>query len=85
MKQIIKAYRAKRILGIANAQYDAVVCSCANVSRVNHALAFVVRRSGAFGFPSVEPIPRPDVVLVEENKQYVVVKDGKIFELKTWI
>ena len=76
--------RAMRISDFAHTKFDTVVFSCANLSRVNNSLAFVVRRSGVFGVPVVESIPRPDVVALKETDDCVIVKDGKTYELKAW-
>ena len=88
MKRVIrmigKNARAKRVADLAKNKFDTAVFSCANVSRINNSLAFIIRRSGAFGVPVIEPIQRPDVVVMTETTNAVVVKDGKIFELKTW-
>lgn len=85
MKRIIKLIRAKRISDFAKSEYDAAIFSCANVSRINNSLSFVICKIGAFGFPSVEPIQRPAVLSIAENNHCVVIKDGNIFELKTWL
>ena len=88
MKRIIrlirKANRAKRVKDLAQTKFDTVVYSCANVSRSNNSLSFVISRTGAFGVPKIEPIQRPDVVILSESNDCVVIKDGKIYELKTW-
>lgn len=84
VKLIRKASRAKRIPDMAKAKFDTIVYSCANVSKVNNSLSYIIRRSGAFGVPVIEPIQRPDVVILSESADCVVVKDGKIYELKTW-
>lgn len=75
--------RAMRISNFEHTKFDTVVFSCANLSRVNNSLAFVIRRSGAFGVPVVESIPRPDVVEIAETDNCVIVKDGKTYELKS--
>ena len=76
--------RARRVTDIGKAKYDCAVYSCANVSRINNLLAFQVRRDGPFGDPVIKQIPRPDIVVLGETSDCVVIKDGRIYELKTW-
>ena len=85
MKQVIKLIRAKRISEMAKSKYNSVVYSCANVSRVNTSLSFMVVKIGPFGFPQVHTIKRPDVLSIAENNPCVVVRDGRIYELQTWL
>lgn len=73
--------RAKRIADKARSNFDSVVYSCSDVSRTNHEICFIVRRLLPFGCPAVERISRPDVVVLTEIDNCVVIKDGTIYEL----
>ena len=61
-------------------KFSGVVHSCCIVSSNNHDLAFVIRRS-VLGYPMVEQIKRPNDVMLHEGGDYVIVKDGYVFEL----
>lgn len=61
-------------------KFSGVVHNCCNVSSNNHDLAFVIRRS-VLGYPMVEQIKRPQDVMLHEGGDYVVVKDGYVYEL----
>ncbi len=64
----------------ALAKFAGVVHNCCNVSANNHDLAFVIKRS-VFGYPMVEQIKRPGDVMLHEDGDYVIVKDGYVYEL----
>ena len=53
--------RAKNISGIAKLRFNMAVCSCADVSRVNHSLCFSVEHAGVFGGPTITLLKRPYV------------------------
>lgn len=74
-----------RISRIARDSFNRAAYSCANVSRVNRSLAFVIDRITAFDFPEIQQIKRPDNVVITEKSNCVVVKDGSIYELTTWL
>ena len=80
-KLVRKIARAVRIANEAKANFDSAVCACAKVTRNNKDLAFVVMRVGAFGGPLIKQICRPDVVILSSENNYVVVTDGKVYEL----
>ena len=85
MKWLFRALKARRRAGrVAGKGRDAfagAVYGCQLVSHYNNKLAFVVRRAGAFGTPEIESTPRPDIVVIGETDNCVVVKDGFIYEL----
>lgn len=82
IKQLISRWRAVNIRANAGRYFDGVVHNCCRVSASNHKLAFVVRRTGVFGGPVIELIDRPDNVQLSEYDDCVVIKDGKVYELK---
>ena len=61
--------------------FDGVVHNCCKVSSNNYQLAFVIHRS-VKGYPRVESLRRPDIVLLSETDDCVIVKDGYVYELK---
>lgn len=73
--------RAKRITDKARIYYDSAVYNCACISKTNHSLCFIVKRIGPFGSPEITAVPRPDVVLISETNNFVVAKDGIVYEL----
>jgi hypothetical protein len=85
MKWLIRALKARnragRIAGKGRDAFAAAVYGCQLVSHYNTGIAFVVRHVGAFGCPEIRPIERPENVTISENDDYVVVRDGEIFEL----
>ena len=79
----IRAYYKAKYLGMeADAYFDGVVHNCCRVSAANNSLAFAIHRVGPFGGPVVEQIQRPNDVLLHEKGDYVVVKDGYVYELR---
>ena len=60
--------------------FNGVVHNCCKVTANNHKVAFAIRRS-VFGFPMVEQIDRPNDVMLHEKGDWVVVKDGYVYEL----
>jgi len=74
--------RAKRIADKARIYYDSAVYNCASVSKTNHSLCFMVERVGPFGSPAISLIDRPYEVCIAEFDNYVIVKDGTVYELE---
>lgn len=81
MKQSKANRRAKNIYNLARDAFWRAVYSCETISRINHELAFVVRRTNVFGYPSISKIKYPDVVYIGEFDNCIVVKDGFRYEL----
>lgn len=79
--KIRSSIRARRIKISAEEHYNTAVYSCARVSRTNNNLCFIIRRAGVFGGPLIEPIKRPEIVVVTENDNCIIIKDGSIYEL----
>ena len=65
----------------AEASFAGAVHNCCRVSANNHSLAFAIHRS-VKGYPRIERIKRPDEVALCESDDCVVVKDGRVYELK---
>ena len=81
IKLLRKIWRAQRIAAISEDSFNRAIRSCANVSECNPSLCYLVHKIGAFGSPEIEQIDRPEVVTIWEGADFVVIKDGKIYEL----
>ena len=85
MKWLIRTLKARRRAGrVAGKTRDAfsqAVYGCQLVSYYNNGIAFVVNRDGIFGRPQICEIERPADVIISENDDCVVVRDGFIYEM----
>lgn len=85
MRKIFRSWkaksRAKNISGIAKLRFNTAVCSCADVSKVNHSLCFSIEHAGVFGGPTITLLKRPDCLCLTECFDGVIVRDGLIYEL----
>ena len=75
-------WRAKKIKAEANSLYFGMVHHCRRLSQLDHQFAFVVKHKGVFGGPDVCQIDRRDDLLISELNNCVVIKDGKVYELR---
>lgn len=80
LKKLLAKKRLCYLKREASFKFAGVVHNCCNVSSNNHNLAFIVRRS-VLGYPMVEQIKRPYDVMLHEEGDYVIVKDGYVYEL----
>lgn len=78
---IITMLRAQRIAAISEDSFNRAIRSCADISGYNHSLCFIVHKIGAFGSPDIEQIDRPQEVTLWEGADFVIIKDGKVYEL----
>jgi len=74
-------WRAKCAKADAQRFYEATAYHLAKASRINHDLSYVVHKVGIFGGPHIEPINRPEDVMLHEKADCVVIKDGFIYRL----
>lgn len=85
MRWLIRALKARRragrVAGKGRDAFGAAVYGCQLVSRYNTGIAFIIRHVGAFGCPEIQPITRPEKVTISDVDNYVVVRDGEIYEL----
>ena len=81
IKRMLAIKRAKAIKREAEMYFHAQVHHCCRVSANNHDIAFLIERVGIFGGPKAEIIPRPNEILLCESDNWVVVKDGYVYEL----
>lgn len=85
MKRFIKsAYilqRARALIKAGQSNFNRAVYGCANVSRFNPDMCFVVERSEPFGSPVIRWIERPKEVVIYERLNGVIVKDGIVYEM----
>ncbi len=75
-------FRAKAIKANTEEYYHGVVHNFAMVSRVNNSLAFTIHRKGVFGSPVVKQIDRPKVVSLSDTDNYVIIRDGYVYDLR---
>ena len=75
-------WRAKKIKAEANSLYAGMVHHCQRLSQFDNQFAFVIKHKGTFGGPDIMQINRPDNLSISEFDNCVVIKDGKIYELK---
>lgn len=78
---IIVRQRAQRLVEIGRSNFNRAVCGCADVSRYNPVLCFMVERVGPFGGPKIQWIERPSEVVIFERLNGVIVRDGCVFEM----
>lgn len=85
MKRVIKSLyirqRAKTLIMAGENNFSQAVCGCANVSRFNPNLCFIVERKAMFGNPIIQRIDRPKEIIIYEHLNGVIIKDGVIYEL----
>lgn len=80
-KRFALAYRAGRIRSESARYFDGVVHNCCRISANNKDLSFVVFRVGIFGGPRTEQIDKPREVVLSENDNCVIVKEGFAYQL----
>lgn len=73
--------RAQRIVAISEESFKRAIRSCANISECNNELCYLVHKRGVFGSQAIEQVERPEAVTLWEGADFVVIKDGEIFEL----
>lgn len=81
LKKVLAVKRARSIKNEADIYFRSQVHHCCGVSSNNHELAFIVERVGIFRGPKVQQISKPQTVSLSEMNNYVVVKDGHVYEL----
>ena len=81
IKKCLAVKRAKAIKRETEMYFHAQVHHCCRVSANNHDIAFLVERVGVFGGPKVMQIDRPKIVGLLEIHNYVIIKDGYVYEL----
>ena len=81
IKRMLTVKRAKAIKREAEMYFYAQVHHCCRVSANNHDIAFIVERVGIFGGPKVQQIDKPKIVVLSEINNFVIVKDGYVYEL----
>ena len=80
IKKIIEKWRSDNAKADAERLFNATVYHCARVSRANPSIAFEIR-TGDFGEDNPKIIDRPDVVVLSENEDKVVVRDGVVWSI----
>ena len=78
-RAIIVSYRLKRAKIESRAFFRQTVDAHQRVSRFNHDLCFVITHRGPLNGPQVKKIARPTEVFLNEWKDVVLIRDGKVY------
>ena len=73
------AYRLKRIRIESRAYFRQTVLAHQRVSRFNPDLCFVITHRGPLNGPQVKKIARPTEVFLNDWKDVVLIRDGKVY------
>ena len=80
IKQIIEKWRSDNAKADAERLFNATVYHCARVSRANPSIAFEIKY-GELGTDNPKIIDRPDVVVLQEDEEKVIVRDGIVWSI----
>lgn len=80
IKQIIEKWRSDNAKADAERLFNATVYHCARVSRANPSIAFEIKYS-ELGTDNPKIIDRPDVVVLQEDEEKVIVRDGIVWSM----
>ena len=75
----IVRYRLRRARIESRAFFRQTVLAHQRVSRFNHDLCFVITHCGPLNGPQVKKIARPTEVFLNDWKDVVLVRDGKVY------
>ena len=75
----IVSYRLKRAKIESRAFFRQTVDAHQRVSRFNHDLCFVITHRGPLNGPQVRKIARPTEVFLNDWRDVVLVRDGKVY------
>lgn len=75
----IVSYRLKRARIESRAFFRQTVLAHQRVSRFNHDLCFVITHRGPLNGPQVRKIARPTEVFLNDWKDVVLIRDGKVY------
>ena len=73
-------WRTKKITADAKSCYEGMIYHCRKLSAYDHSYAFRIRRE-TLGWPIIEQIQRPDNVVLNENEDFVIIKDGYVYSI----
>lgn len=54
---------------------------CKRITSADDTKAYAIYRDGVFGSPILKEISKPDNVVLSENENRIIVKDGYVYEL----
>jgi len=80
IKQILEKWRSDNAKADAERFFNATVYHCARVSRANPTIAFEIK-NGELGDGNPKIIDRPDVVVLSEDEDKVIVRDGMVWSI----
>lgn len=75
----IVSHRLKRIKIESRAFFRQTVLAHQRVSRFNHDLCFVITHRGPLQGPQVRKIARPTEVFLNDWRDVVLIRDGKVY------
>lgn len=75
----IVSYRLRRARIESRAFFRQTVLAHQRVSRFNHDLCFVITHRGPLNGPQVRKIARPTEVFLNDWKDVVLIRDGKVY------
>lgn len=80
IKKIIEKWRSDNAKADAERLFNATVYHCARVSRANPSIAFEIKYA-ELGEGNPKIIDRPDVVVLQEDEEKVIVRDGIVWSM----
>lgn len=80
IKQIIEKWRLDNAKADAERLFNATVYHCARVSRANPSIAFEIKY-GELGEDNPKIIDRPNCVVLQEDEEKVIVRDGIVWSI----
>ena len=78
----LAVYRANTIKITTRNYYDGLLEHFCRATKAKDDMAFVIRREGIMGGPVIDQIVKPSNVTLSETDNFVVIKDGYVYELK---
>lgn len=80
IRKIIEKWRSDNAKADAERLFNATIYHCARVSRANPSIAFEIK-AGELGDGNPMIIDRPDVVVLREDEDKVIVRDGIVWSI----
>lgn len=80
IRKIIEKWRTDNAKADAERLFNATVYHCARVSRANPSIAFEIK-AGELGEGNPMIIDRPDCVVLREDEDKVIVRDGIVWSI----
>ena len=81
INRLLACWRYKNIKIATRNYYDGIVEHFCRVTKAKPDLAFIIRREGTLGGPVIDQIVKPPTVTLSDADNFVVIKDGYVYEL----